>query len=361
MAILELSKMEIQALEETTFAEAGYREREDLQRLLREKIDLICPNTMVITEEFGDWEESRRRIDLLALDQDANLVVVELKRTEDGGHMDLQAIRYAAMVSTMTFDQVVSAHEKYLERWGNAGNAQEAILDFLEWEAPKEDEFAQDVRIVLVSAEFSKELTTAVVWLNERNLDIQCIRLKPYKMKDHLLLDAQRLIPLPEVADYQVRVRQKEQAERGQEAYPWTYDRFMKAVENNLGKEALRAAKELYDWAVPKSKTIWWGKGKKKGSMVPVWELGLREVYPFHLWTDGIVAIWMDALSRIPSLSDGIVLRKLAERINEIEGFHYDYESRKRIRIPLRLLLEAQNMKKFQQACEWFRDELQRI
>ena len=34
---------------------------------------------------------------LLCIDREANLVVVELKRTEDGGHMDLQAIRYAAM------------------------------------------------------------------------------------------------------------------------------------------------------------------------------------------------------------------------------------------------------------------------
>jgi len=35
-----------------------------------------------------------------------------LKRTEDGGHLELQAIRYAAMVSTMTFDQAVSACDR---------------------------------------------------------------------------------------------------------------------------------------------------------------------------------------------------------------------------------------------------------
>ena len=51
---------------------------------------------LVVAEEFGDWEESKRRIDLLGLDRDATLVVIELKRTDDGGHMELQAIRYAA-------------------------------------------------------------------------------------------------------------------------------------------------------------------------------------------------------------------------------------------------------------------------
>jgi hypothetical protein len=47
----------------------------------------------------SDWEDSSRSIDLLCIDKQANLVVIELKRTEDGGHMELQAIRYAAMVS----------------------------------------------------------------------------------------------------------------------------------------------------------------------------------------------------------------------------------------------------------------------
>jgi RecB family endonuclease NucS len=44
-----------------------------------------------MAEEFSDWQDRSRRIDLLCLDTDANLVVVELKRTNDAGHMELQA------------------------------------------------------------------------------------------------------------------------------------------------------------------------------------------------------------------------------------------------------------------------------
>ena len=54
---------------------------------------MLGDDLYVLTEEFGEWEESRRRIDLLAIDKQANLVVIELKRTDDGGHMELQAIR----------------------------------------------------------------------------------------------------------------------------------------------------------------------------------------------------------------------------------------------------------------------------
>jgi RecB family endonuclease NucS len=55
--------------------------------IFREQVEIVAPDTLVVAEEFGEWEDSRRRIDLLGLDKDANLVVIELKRTEDGGHM----------------------------------------------------------------------------------------------------------------------------------------------------------------------------------------------------------------------------------------------------------------------------------
>ena len=104
----------IEAVDETTFASVSVSERGDLQRLLKRQIEIISPDTLVIAEEFSDWEDSKRRIDLLGIDTDANLVVIELKRTEDGGHMELQALRYAAMLSTLDFDRVVRVFEAYL-------------------------------------------------------------------------------------------------------------------------------------------------------------------------------------------------------------------------------------------------------
>jgi hypothetical protein len=44
------------------------------------------------------------------------------------------------------------------------------MLEFLEWDEPDEDEFANDVSIVLASAEFSKEVTGTVLWLNDHGL-----------------------------------------------------------------------------------------------------------------------------------------------------------------------------------------------
>src|SRR5262249_9439069 len=78
MPIYEFTQTGISRLEATTFSRAGLRERRDLQRLLRENVEVVAPDSLVIAEEFGEWEDSRRRIDLLAIDKAANLVVIEL-------------------------------------------------------------------------------------------------------------------------------------------------------------------------------------------------------------------------------------------------------------------------------------------
>jgi len=226
MAIYELNSDRIVKINETTFAQAGLDERKDLQRLLKNQIEVIAPGTLVISEEFGEWEDSRRRIDLLALDKDANLVVIELKRTEDGGHMELQAIRYAAMVSTMTFDKAAEVYAGYLKKTEVEVDARKSMLDFLGWEEPDEENFAQDVRIVLVSAEFSKEITTAVMWLNDRDLDIRCIRIKPYNDNGRSLIDVQQVIPLPEAEEYTIQIREKQQRENVSRKSSRDYTRF---------------------------------------------------------------------------------------------------------------------------------------
>jgi hypothetical protein len=216
--VYEFRAAEIVPLETTNFGSVNLQERRDLQRLLRDNIEVVAPGTLVISEEFGDWEESRRRIDLLAIDKEANLVVIELKRTDDGGHIELQAIRYAAMVARMTFDEAVDTYGRYLRRGGGQVNdlPRTKIMQFLRWDEDTDvTQFANDVRIILVSADFSREVTTTVLWLSERGgLDIRCVRLTPYKFDGRVLVDVQPIIPLPETADYLEQVRNKERTER---------------------------------------------------------------------------------------------------------------------------------------------------
>jgi hypothetical protein len=196
--------------------EQSFKERDGLQRLLKNDISVIVDkdngdDLFILKDEFEPWEDTHCRIDLLALDQDGNFVVIELKRSEDGGHMDLQALRYAAMISTMTFQQAVAAHAKFLGKSKTTEDAKAAILKFLGWTEPSED-FGKSVRIILVSPDFSKALTTTVLWLNNNvRLDISCIRIRPYNLQQRTLLEVDQIIPLREAQEYTVRFKEKQE------------------------------------------------------------------------------------------------------------------------------------------------------
>ena len=151
--------------------------------------------------------------------------------------MDLQAIRYAAMVANMTLDQAIDAHQTYLKSRGmGEEDAASRINAHLTVDAESVDMNSSNPRIILVSANFSKELTTSVLWLNQIGMNITCIKLQPWKMDDALFLESSHVIPIPEAEDYMVRVRNREEeAQRQKEAsrvksYPGS-DQFRQAID----------------------------------------------------------------------------------------------------------------------------------
>jgi hypothetical protein len=243
MAIFRITDSALAKVDETTFAQEKLLERRDLQRLIKADISVLSLGLMVIKDEFEDWEDSRRRIDLLCLDKDAHLVVLELKRSEDGEHMDLQAIRYAAMVSSMTFEQLVSTHAVFLGGENSHQRAESAILSFLDFDSVAEAKLSDEVKITLVSVDFSMELTTAVLWLNKQGLDITCIRLKPYRLGEQLLVDIQQVIPLPEAKDYETKVRaQQQESRRAESERDSMFRRFWRQLIERLKAKTSRFA-----------------------------------------------------------------------------------------------------------------------
>lgn len=209
MGLYRIFDKNLTALDRTTYAKEGLQERYDLQEAIKKNIEIIAPDCLVISEEFSDWEDSRRRIDLLAIDKHANLVVIELKRDESGAHMELQALRYAAMISTMSFSKACECYEKYLRSNNIDIDAKESILDFVGFDETELAKFGKDIRIILASADFDKELTTTAIWLNDKGLDIRCIRLSPYNFNNEILINVEQIIPVPELEEYQVRFREK--------------------------------------------------------------------------------------------------------------------------------------------------------
>ena len=248
----------------TSFGQEGVLERAHLQRILRDQPDVLEEGLLIISEEFSSWEDSSRRIDLLGLDTNGCLVVVELKRGETGEHMDLQAIRYAAMVANMTDDQVVDAYQSYLEKRAPEDNpieedaAKNLIREHLEKIEEGQAIRTEIPRIVLASEDFSKELTTCVMWLNDSWLrdvgqEIKCIRLQPHRNGDELLVETSVVVPLPEAADYITRIRKREKEVREQRSGRAQHSPGMEAFNQSIAKSRETyqpGLKRLYDSAV---------------------------------------------------------------------------------------------------------------
>ena len=209
MPLWEMSDQSFAPVPETSLVAAGLKEVEHLQRHLAENLAALDADLLLLDREFTGLA-SGKRVDLLAVDSRARLVVIELKRDDDA-HMDLQALRYAAQVSHMTFAEAV-------HRLSDRGDpdAEASLLAHLGWTEPDETRFNPDVRIVLVAADFGSELTTAVLWLTTRHsLDIRCVRLQPHTLDGRTLLNIEQVLPLKEAAAYQTGLKKKQAAEDG--------------------------------------------------------------------------------------------------------------------------------------------------
>jgi hypothetical protein len=228
VALFAVGEGRLHPIQPGSFAAEGWRERDHLQRYLRDQPDVLEPGLFVLAEEFSSWADSNRRIDLLALDAEGHLAVVELK-LDDSAAMELQAIRYAAMVANMTFEQAVETHTEFLRRRGIKEDARTRVAAHLGLESDIDPELSSArPRILLAAADFSRELTTTVLWLNDAGLDITCLRVRPYRLGTQLFLSIEQVIPLPEAQDYVLQLREKA-AEAESTRYPdvpWTLEDF---------------------------------------------------------------------------------------------------------------------------------------
>jgi hypothetical protein len=69
MALFDMSSGALIEMPATNFAAERVLERAHLQRALRENVAVLGGDLLVVAEEFGDFADVRRRIDLLCVDR----------------------------------------------------------------------------------------------------------------------------------------------------------------------------------------------------------------------------------------------------------------------------------------------------
>ncbi|WP_287966419.1 hypothetical protein [Diaphorobacter sp.] len=188
-----------------------------LRNLLEFHLPRLLPQRrlMVLAAEYTNWSNASRFIDLLALDAEGQLVVVEIKRTGDGGHAELQALRYAAMLSTHTIENVIDARHRHLlktDATSDRDDVESEILEFLGKGDTDEVTLGTTPQVILIARDFSPEITTTAMWLNERmdGFLMHCFTVQLYPLPSgQYALHFDLLLPLPQQEDYLVKVRDK--------------------------------------------------------------------------------------------------------------------------------------------------------
>ena len=192
---------ELRELKEVDFANLGLKEQQDIQEWIADYPNILGDGLLIIGKEFGGFEGTQERPDLLAVDTDGKLVVIELKRDDSGEDVHWQAIKYASYFSDAEVEKIVGILARY--KGISSSEAETILLQHLNAEnAEGLNELNHDQRIILASHRFAPEVASAVLWLNEKAFNknlITCVQLTPYKDAEanSLYLQASTIIPVP--------------------------------------------------------------------------------------------------------------------------------------------------------------------
>ena len=209
---VDVSDNRLVRLEQQRFTDLNIRERENLQEWLVRMPDALGEELLIIQKEFDGFADTRERLDLLALDKEGRLVVVENKLDDSGRDVVWQALKYVAYCSSLKKAQIVEIYQSYLDRWSDGANAVANLCDFLNVEELDDVVLngGNEQRLVLIAANFRKEVTTTVLWLLGHRVRAQCFQVVLYSFSKELFIDLRQIIPTPEAADFMIGMADKD-------------------------------------------------------------------------------------------------------------------------------------------------------
>ena len=277
---------ESEALSEVEFARLGLQERRDIQEWVAANPDILGDDLLIIGKEFSGFDRTNERLDLLAVDSDGKLVIIELKRDDTGSDAHWQAIKYASYFRHASADDIVSMLANY------GGMSEDEATDRLLQHLQDEDftRLNHDQRIILASHRFAPEVTSAVLWLNEKaQYDlITCVQLVPYhdSQLDALFVQATTIIPLPGVDKYVVRVGDSSQNRSGT-VRSSLGEKLARSIARNRGDEVTAFLRRVGDATInglsdeirPDRRSRWAG-ADSNGRYYHLW----YSAYPWSNW-----------------------------------------------------------------------------
>lgn len=202
---------QIEEVKSVSFKDLGFRERDHLQEWIRKNPNCLKEDILIIQKEFSGFNDTNERLDLLALDKNGNLIIIENKLDDTGRDVTWQVLKYASYCSSLNSADVINIFNQYLSIENSEESAEEILQDFFESEDYEEIiSSSTHQRIMMVSGEYRKEVTSTVLWLiNNYGLRIQCFKTTPFKLGEQLFLNFEQIIPMPDAEDFIIGMAHK--------------------------------------------------------------------------------------------------------------------------------------------------------
>ncbi|PVX52465.1 uncharacterized protein DUF4268 [Balneicella halophila] len=213
MYLINKEQNKVTKLKQKKFSELRFRERDHLQEWIANNPSTLGEELLIIQKEFSGFSETNERLDLLALDKFGNIVVIENKLDDSGKDVTWQAIKYASYCASLTKQDIIKIYQDFL---GSSAIAQENLSDFFDGRELSEIVLNQGLnsqRLILVAANFRKEVTSSVLWLLNFKVRLQCFKVTPFAYGEQLFLNFEQILPTKETEDFSISISTKAQEE----------------------------------------------------------------------------------------------------------------------------------------------------
>jgi len=203
---IDPSEKKANAVSEIDFAEAGFRETRDIQEWIADNPTILGEDLLIIAKEFSGFDKTNERADLVAVDRDGKIGVIELKRDDTGADVHWQAIKYASYFQNTKADGIVRMLGEFKKI-----SEPEAIAELqLFLDDDDLERVNNDQRIILASHRFAPEVTSVVIWLNEKTSPVSmitCIQLTPYRNQatNSYFIQSSTILPITGTDEFTMR------------------------------------------------------------------------------------------------------------------------------------------------------------
>lgn len=347
----------------TAVSEQAYDSEALLQELLArcpnllagEQMDRVNPRRWLLVQREAPLAAAmdggaRWSVDHLFLDQDAVPTIVEVKRSTDTRirrEVVGQMLDYAA--NAVAFWPVERLRAAFEARCAEDGEDAEAVLDaHLEasaspdgfWQQVRTNLQAGRVRMLFVADLIPPELLRIIEFLNRQ---MQPAEVLAVEVRQFVGEGLKALVPTV-VGQTEEARQQRSPSASGEQA--WTEEAFFEDITRRNGRDVAAVALRVLEWSRQRGLRIWWGRGKKDGSFIPLVDVGGDGHQFICVWTYGRVEIRFQHM-RAP-LSDPAAREELRQAIGKIVSTDLPADRiNQRPAFPLKDLTDAVKLSRF--------------